>query len=1063
VTPEGVAGPLEEYAGHVGRIRDTAHLLGLLGLVAGCDVINESLIATAALPDANWTALQPFFDGWPALTIAYLGATADAGLCERLAAHIAGSPVTMDSSGKGDLIEMLLAVPTLDSAMTADEGPPRQTVATDADVSIEIPADVDQSVFDGLMQDAPGQAAELSELIGKIATGAATTADLVHAKRIAHTFKGSAHIVGIKGLAHIAHHTEDILEYFEREQTAVPPAIAEVLLNVAACLEQMTSSLLGEDDAPTDARDVLQSVLDWANRIDRGELDELESADGVNSNAHPAEPLHPEVRISSGASSEHADTTDAPEGNLAEAVAEFELTALLEEPHEAGTTQATQASDEAPFELSQLLDEPVSVPGSPSDDEAPQIGAEARQTSAEAPSDFDLDQLLSDVGTEKPQQAPATVRPVKTEAPAGATKPTRKVPATATEEAAPASTPQAEAGGAALVAQQALRVPVTTVDELFRLTSELAIKIGQLQALLKNATNHSRQLLTQNLAVQKRIFELENLVDVRGLAAMRTRGDKARIGGFDPLEMDQYNELHSVSRALSEETSDVRGMSALLEEDLAKLTAVYLQHDRIRKDLQYITTTTRMAPVKSMLPRLTRNVRQTCQATGKKAELEVEGGDTLLDGEVLSKLADPLLHILRNAVDHGVESAQERGLLGKPEIARIQLSFTRQGQSVVVRCSDDGRGLDFAAIRSKAIERGLLKADRVADERELARMILLPGFSTRDRVSEISGRGVGLDVVHNRILTLKGTIDIRSNGSGQGTTIEMRIPASLVAVHALLVRAGAQLFALPTHTIDQAFAPESGEFLDVAGESHFKHRDRLYPTKPLAGLCGVRQVKDQITAMEDHSVVLIRGDDRTYAVLVESIVDGRDLITKDMGRFVRRVRGVAGVAILGDGTIAPLLDVPEMLRSPADFERNAQSGELAAVAEQTRILVVDDSLGVRRSLMQLIGDSGLDCQSANDGVEAVQAIEKFRPHLVITDLEMPNMNGLELTAHLRKQAETRNLPIIMITSRSQAKHRELAEKSGVTVYLTKPYSDVELMAHIGKIVEGRADELKSAA
>lgn len=1068
--PEGVALPLEEYAGHVGRIRDTAQLLGLLGLVAACDVVNESLIATAALPDPNWAALQPFFDGWAPLTIAYLGATANAGLCERLAAHIAGSPIMMDSSGKGDLIAMLLAVPTLDSAMTADEGPARPTVATDADVSIEIPADVDQSVFDGLMQDAPGHAAELSELIGKIATGTGTTADLVHAKRIAHTFKGSAHIVGIKGLAHIAHHTEDILEFFEREQTAVPPAIAEVLLNVAACLEQMTSSLLGEDDAPTDARDVLQSVLDWANRIDRGELDELESADEESGSAHPTEPLHPEARIASGAPLEPADfieaSADASVKNLAEVVPEFEITALLDEAPQIGTTQtaqAPQASDGAPFELTALLDEPVSMPPSsgeaPPIDDAPQINVEAPQTSAEAPSDFDLDQLLSDVGTETPERAPA--RPVKPAAPAAATKPTRKAPATA--EAAPASTPQAEAGGSALVAQQALRVPVATVDELFRLTSELAIKIGQLQALLKNATNHSRQLLNQNLAVQKRIFELENLVDVRGLTAMRTRGDKARVGGFDPLEMDQYNELHSVSRALSEETSDVRGMSALLEEDLAKLTAVYLQHDRIRKDLQYLTTTTRMAPVKSMLPRLTRNIRQTCQATGKKAELEIEGGDTLLDGEVLSKLADPLLHLLRNAVDHGVESAQERGPLGKPEVARILLSFTRHGQSVVVRCSDDGRGLDFAAIRSKAIERGLLKADRVADERELARMILLPGFSTRDRVSEISGRGVGLDVVHDRILTLKGTIDIRSNGSGLGTTVEMRIPASLVSVHALLVRAGTQLFALPTHTIDQAFAPESGEFLDVAGESHFKHRDRLYPTKPLASLCGVRQVKDQITAMEDHSVVLVRGDDRTYAILVESIVDGRDLITKDMGRFVRRVRGVAGVAILGDGAIAPLLDVPEMLRSPAAFQRNAQAGELAAVAEQTRVLVVDDSLGVRRSLMQLIGDSGLDCQSANDGVEAVQAIEKFRPHLVITDLEMPNMNGLELTAHLRKQADTRNLPIIMITSRSQSKHRELAEKSGVTVYLTKPYGDVELMAHIGKLVEGRADELKSAA
>jgi chemotaxis protein histidine kinase CheA/ActR/RegA family two-component response regulator len=1044
-----VAAPLEEYAGHIGRIRDTAQLLGLLGMVATCDIVNESLTIAAGSPETNWAELRDFFDGWPALTLAYLKGTTDIANCAQLAGHFAKAPAAIDSAGKGNLVELLLAIPTLDSALTADEGPTRPTVAEDADVSIEIPSDVDQSVFDGLMQDAPGHAAELTELISKIAAGSATTAELVHAKRIAHTFKGSAHIVGIKGLAHIAHHTEDILEYFEREQVKVPPAICQVLIDVAFCLEQMTSALLGEDDPPANAREVLQSVLDWANRIDRGELDEMEPDANERVEETPA-------------SGDLLDFSPDPTRQIAREEVRVEVREAVPEevreeaplPALALEVDASPAQNAAPdFELSALLGD----------------ATPSAETVAKESAEFDLDQLLDGTVAAATAPLPANTAPLAKKTPTLPTQPLTRTmplgnkPAVRSEPTGPLPTGQSDAGASNLVTQQALRVSVKTVDELFRLTSELSIKVGQLQAVLKSTTHHSRQLLTQNLAVQKRVFELENLVDVRGLAAMRSRGDNARVGGFDPLEMDQYNELHSVTRSLAEETSDVRTLSAALEEDIAKLTSVYLQHDRIRKDLQYITTSTRMAPIKSLLPRLSRNVKQTCQATGKKAELELEGGDTLFDGEVLSKLADPLLHLLRNAVDHGVETAEERALIGKPDVARIRLSFTRHGQSVVVRCTDDGRGLDLARIRAKAIERGLIQTDRVLEERDLARLILLPGFSTKDRVSEISGRGVGLDVVNDRVKSLKGTIEIRSEGSGKGTTFEMRIPASLVSVHALLVQASGQQYALPTHTIEQAFAPEAGEYADIAGEMHFKYRERLYPMRKLSDMGGIGRAGDKQLELNDYSVVLVRGDEKTVAILVESIVDGRDLITKDMGKFVRRVRGVAGVAILGDGVVAPLLDIPEMLRAPVAAQGHAHEGTLAAPIEQIRVLVVDDSLGVRRSLMQLIGDSGLDCQSANDGVEAVQVIEKFRPHVVITDLEMPNMNGLELTAHLRKRADTRDLPIIMITSRSQAKHRELAEKSGVTVYLTKPYGDTELMAHIGNLIEGRPSDLKTAA
>jgi chemosensory pili system protein ChpA (sensor histidine kinase/response regulator) len=602
--------------------------------------------------------------------------------------------------------------------------------------------------------------------------------------------------------------------------------------------------------------------------------------------------------------------------------------------------------------------------------------------------------------------------------------------------------------------QATLRVSVATVDEMYRLIGEMTSKIARLETQVLNVNTRSQTLLAHNQVVQQRVVDLEKLVLLRGVPVLsKVEGEinptsAAGNPSFDPLELEQYNELHGATRALVEVTADAREMANSLDAGLTNLRIEVAQQTQINKDLQHQIVSTRLAPVSSLAARLTRNVRQTCMQTGKQAELVITGGEIQVDGDVLNKLADPLLHLLRNAVDHGIEMPEERLSAGKPADGIINLKFSRQGSGIVVTIKDDGKGLDYQRIREKAIDRKLIREDQPLTHAELARLVLLPGFSTREAVSEISGRGVGMDVVATRLANIKGTVEL-SSVSGHGCEVVLKFQASLVTQHTLLVEAGQQRFAIPIHYIKEAFPGKLGEVNQASdGEWQFTIRDESYPLYDLTPLTGYPAAALNLARCVALPKVLISTADGAKAVLVESIIESRSVMVKTMGRYLSRVHGVSGVTILGDGALVPLLNLPELLAAP--LEVNAAAADLAATArlQARRILVVDDSLSVRKALMQLLQDEAFEVKGAGDGMEAIRAIDAFAPHLVCTDLEMPNMNGLELTQHLRLKEATRHLPIIMITSRSMDKHRDQAMQVGVDFYLTKPYTDVDLLKHV---------------
>jgi chemosensory pili system protein ChpA (sensor histidine kinase/response regulator) len=771
---------------------------------------------------------------------------------------------------------------------------PRAKRADPQDVELRLPDDVDPELLEALLQELPSQTAELSAAVQRLLAGGAVT-DVDAAQRIAHTVKGAANTVGVRGIATLTHNLEDILLAFSTQGAVPPRALGETLMNAADCLESMSEALTGLAAPPAQALEVLQQVLDWANRIDR---------EGI-----PAE----------------------------DALAPSPALAATPEPH-------------------------------------------------------------------LPTPAETVV----------------------------ATTPL-------------LRVPAPMIDELLRLVGETIILTGQIHERLQRTIAETRAMREQFRLAHSLSSELEQLIDVRDL----TKAGRSAGGDLDPLEFDQFNELHSCSRRLIEATEDSRESASVLEEHLGALDAMLVNQRRVNVESQEAVLQTRMVPVKNVLSRLERSVRQTCRATGRQVELHVAGSETLIDSDVLNDLVDPVMHLLRNAVDHGIEDEAGRHRRGKPVTGRIDLEFRRDGNQIVVRCADDGAGLDLAAIRHAGAARGVVSPDQVLSDEELSRLILRPNFSTRSRATHVSGRGIGLDAVYSRVLQLNGSLELNSEPD-RGLIVELRLPITLISTHVLVVRAGGEVSALSNRGVEQMLHARSGEIRTMAGETTYSIGDEVYPARHLTALLG-RTGAPESDEAGAPAVLLVRAETGITAVIVSEVVDSREIVVKGMGRYIPRIPGIAGATILGDGAVTPVIDLPELLR-PMRMSSTQVAGENTAVlAEEPAprcALIVDDSLSARRYLAQFVRDSGYEVRTARDGLEAVELIETSPPDLLLVDLEMPRMNGLELTHHVRARAQTRNLPVIMVTSRSTQKHRQMAQAAGVDAYLTKPFSEEELLGHM---------------
>ncbi|WP_336755095.1 hybrid sensor histidine kinase/response regulator [Acinetobacter sp. USHLN143] len=602
-----------------------------------------------------------------------------------------------------------------------------------------------------------------------------------------------------------------------------------------------------------------------------------------------------------------------------------------------------------------------------------------------------------------------------------------------------------------------IRISADLVEKMIDLSGENSINRSRIEMDLGQLGNtlNEMELAIKRLADQLRRMEGE----LESQIIAKHGSENSRYADFDPLEMDQYSSLNQLSKSLAESASDLVDFKSTLADKIRETEGLLLQQSRIQAEIQESLMRTRLVPFDRMLPRLQRIVRQTSTTLNRPAELIVQNTEGELDRNILERLVTPFEHMLRNAIDHGLEDTADRIALNKPEMGSIVLNISRQGTDVIVSFSDDGKGIDAEKIREKAMSLDLIKADQVIDQEEILQFIFHPGFSTAKAVTQISGRGVGLDVVQSEIKSLGGHVSVSSE-LGKGTIFTIRVPTTVAVSDALMVKVGDQQYAISLAQIDRIvrIAPTILESYFNSKDDYFKIDGANYKLRYLSEFVGNQPIPRLNNVGHSLPVLLIKGNSgQTIALLVDQLVGSRaQIVVKPIGQQFANVRVVAGATILGDGQVCLILDGQNVARQIQATQRVKQlndqrDGSRNANARRL-VMIVDDSVTVRKVTSRLLERQGYDIVTAKDGVDAIEQLENVRPDLMLLDIEMPHMDGFEVTNLVRHHDIHRDLPIIMITSRTGEKHRERAFSLGVTHYMGKPFQEAELLANIQQLI-----------
>jgi chemosensory pili system protein ChpA (sensor histidine kinase/response regulator) len=603
--------------------------------------------------------------------------------------------------------------------------------------------------------------------------------------------------------------------------------------------------------------------------------------------------------------------------------------------------------------------------------------------------------------------------------------------------------------------QEFARIDADLLEDLLNAAGEISIYHSRLTQQI-NSIEFSVEELEQTvsrLREQLRKLEIETEKQI-----MHRHQDTLVAQDFDPLEMDRYSTIQQLSRALAESANDVGSLKDMLQTQTSDAESLLVQQSRVTAELQDGLMRTRMVPFERHVPRLTRLVRQVAKQESKRAELAVEGASGELDRQVLDKMLPPFEHMMRNAIVHGIESAEERQASGKPATGRITIRLHREGAEMVIDISDDGAGLNVDSIRGIAYERGLLKPDSKVSNDEIMQLILTPGFSTADVVTQSAGRGVGMDVVANEVKQLGGSLQI-SSVTGQGTNFTVRLPFTLAITQALIVRTGDEVYALPLPTVEGVvrIARAELESLLSRSEPSYEYGEETYWFRHLGMYLGGQSAS--LPADDSFiSVILVRAGEFSAALLTDEMIASQEIVVKSVGPQLSGIRGISGATILGDGSIVLILDISALVRTGAPV---VELKDAAPTPTDTRplIMVVDDSITVRKVTERFLQRNGMRSVTAKDGLDAISVLQDNKPALILLDIEMPRMDGYEFATHVRNDARFSDVPIIMITSRVGDKHRARAIEIGVNDYLGKPYQDSKLLEAVTRLLDEKGVKL----
>jgi chemosensory pili system protein ChpA (sensor histidine kinase/response regulator) len=704
-----------------------------------------------------------------------------------------------------------------------------------------------------------------------------------------------------------------------------------------------------------------------------------------------------------------------------------------------------------------------------------------RQWPSDAEMRAAVDPLLARIAELAPEEPVEETQGAETTADAG-------VPAAVAAPSAPSERPSA---AQALPQAKSVRISLERLDRMMNAVGELVINrtrmLGRLAELSKlvEVLNFSKGRLSGKVSDFQDKHEFsrlrEPMVPGNRLMQMDTfRGNVADLPPvttndlleFSDLEMDRYDDFNILARSLTEISADVTEVLTQLEGFMGRVDSDIDEFTKLAHHLQDEITAARMVPIGNLYTRLSRTVRDAAKATAKPVELSLEGAETELDNNIIQHISDPLIHLARNAVAHGIEDAETRRLAGKPEKGRVTVRAYHRGNHIYIEVEDDGRGIDYEKVRQSVVDSGAMSPVAAAElsERELREFLFRPGFSTATSTSQIAGRGVGLDVVRSNVHALNGEIEVHSE-LGRGACFTVKVPLTLIISQALFVRCGNSVFAFPLAVIEEIRRLRPEEIEDVGGKLFTRVRDVVTEIVRL-------DLQLALPALEPLNgyfhMVIAKVAGKHVGVVVEEVLGKDEIVIKNLGDYLRRVKLFPGTTIASDGSLILLIDLNRLVStdmaerhalppsSPAARVFAPGSEAVAAgsipseavdpVANDRVVVVADDSISVRKFVGRMLEKAGYRVKLASDGLEASEVVAQVGCHLVITDLEMPRMNGYELMAHLRQDPATRRIPVLVVTSRAGAKHRDRALKEGASGFLTKPVQEEQLISTVESLI-----------
>jgi chemosensory pili system protein ChpA (sensor histidine kinase/response regulator) len=623
----------------------------------------------------------------------------------------------------------------------------------------------------------------------------------------------------------------------------------------------------------------------------------------------------------------------------------------------------------------------------------------------------------------------------------------------------------------AAVAAAPVRVRAPLLDRLVNQAGEVSIArsrietdVGQLKSGLSDLTDNLERMRHQ-------LRDIE--VQAESQISSRMEAAKAASQAFDPLEMDRFTRFQELTRMMAESVNDVatvhRGMQRSVQSTEDELAA----QARLTRSLQDDLLRTRMVEFEALADRLYRVVRQAAKETGKQVRLDIVGGTTEIDRGVLDRMTGPFEHLLRNSAAHGIEQPEVRTAAGKDATGAIQIQVHQEGNEVALTFSDDGAGLDLPRVRERAIALGLLDASAQLAAAELADFIFAPGFSTARVVTELSGRGVGMDVVRSEVVSMGGRIETTTT-PGQGTSFKLLLPLTTAVTQVVLMRHGNEVVAVPSTLVELVRRAKPEEVEQAHADSQWTLDGAKMPFYWLGALLGGSPRGS--TPGRTVPVAVIRSAAQRVALHVDEVLGNQEVVVKNLGPQLARLPGLAGMTLLPSGAVAPIYNpvalavlygeaarartaAAPMVSETAEPARGdgarapTVSAAPPAVAQDPLVLVVDDSLTVRRVTQRLLLREGYRVTTAKDGLEALERLAEEKPAVLLSDIEMPRMDGFDLVRNVRADARLADLPVIMITSRIAQKHRDYAAELGVDHYLGKPYGEEELLSLVGQHVQ----------